>query len=1451
MAKKGRGAKPKRDVQAAKKRGGYIVDAHRTVFGKIGTMLEYPTLTSCDKGVNLSAHRRMLNSARPEIKEIKARAEGLSRSARMGCHVQDVVDVATGAYGSQATNPEVFKAKVKMVLDAFERRNGKPSKPEYSRDWLEKELIAMAESSVVIVQRAFDDEAVEYIRKRKKRIQASTKGGAQSEGAKDEKLQAIFEGLEQAEQLMKTSSMRLPKTCKREVLLCATGFARDSSTLQKCLDKYKQADAGTKREFLKKVDVVHESARQRAQTMAKVATRMKMIALVLPFATQLATQCIEELSNGASDIDDSKRRFTWLDSRPEAFVTLVLKVIARAVAYAPQSGRYSRASETEKNVQAIKGELERAGVSASAVAHFKKSLDNATDEFDAYVKMAIAREHAVDDVDAFFGGCLGAHHNTIARVAERLVQNTKTALVSGAKYRFRDMARAIVASWQKPTEDAAIEMSGLLRHRRSRAALLGWLKYNFVYEAVTKDAPAESGARVGMLPFRDVREKVLEKRPKDKHAPRPAVRKAIELFGVQTPISNLENLFKRAVTRYLCGFSREELWMIAIATWYKRIPGAKAVKMPFSALAAFSVWSKKYATEGRRVLVSTFGLPSYVPAIDDANALRRFVIEESISFIWNSNMYKFAAAQLASERQRRILKAAIKTMWLSAIKGALLTASFETGIIEDENAETVASEVAENASTMVAFEWSASGLEFKRRGSVQVCKSVIAFLQRHKGQAPDRKVSTYVELMKMLQSHTSALGTAVTEHVNELGEATTRLLTHLPHVTAATLKARDMTKHELSNVDDNYDVWSANQRAIKKKMLEVLSNEVALLSLGVEPSDSATPSDTSSDSAAVATASVDLGSIERARIWLPPLIRAKCRAFCMASETPHEVYVDRTAVTGAFRRFARDWSSSSSSSASSSPPPPPPFDLDIRSPVVEPGNYIFNTLLSRRVMQRKRRIDGQNDESRDLETPWEFSGSITLNRIRVSVSQTRKVFKLGAEAQKVADIEMQLPPPIEDSRELILIGADPGVNTPLTSVTLYRRETQQGQSAIVADRKSRRKKTVQVEYIARYVPDNFSATGARLFRKRQRRTLNARRKAEKSFKARGFPSARAAIADDKARSTSLNVAFRATSRKSAKMFKCAKNFIADAYASWARAGNVRERSDKPTILMLVGEQGIRINRGWSQAPVSRSSRGGNAAMFMDVISAMKHENVVLHIRYVNEYATSRDCPCCCQELKPARSGRVSVASESKRRIVCPNKRNGRVCLNAQCEFALECDNRDVFASINMIKVYRAYCEANGDQSGFVGIMESFLDSCFRLQNMHMNKRRVDEMEEVDDGEGEDEDDGEDVESDEEEDIAVDVLRTLSMKPRVDDPATAASYALTMLTGRPHPRHGSNSPGSSPDRDANLRRRFSSPTDPDSKSPTPGASTQSRPRAERNLSSAFANVADQSEPDSRP
>ena len=1438
MAKKGRGSKPKQvDQRAAKKRGGYIADARRTVFGKIGTMLEYPTLTSCDKGVNISAHRRILNSVRPEIKEIKAKAVGLSRAARMGCHVQDVVDVATGAYGSQATNPEIFKAKVKMVSDLFERRNGKPSKPEYSRDWLEKELIAMAESSVVIVQRAFDDEAMEYIRKRKKRIKASMD--------EDEKWQGVAAGLKDAEQLMKESSMRLPKTCKREVFLCATGFAYDLQNLKRCLNKYVRAGAAKKRKFFSGIEVVHETARQRAQTMAKVATRMKMTALVLPFATQLATQCIDELSDGASDIDDSKRRFIWLDSKPEAFVTLVLKVIARCIAYAPQSsGPFSRADQTERNVQAIKVQLERAEVVASAVAHFARVLEECADEFHAYVKMAIAREHAVDDVDAFFGGYPGAHPNTIANIADRLVQNSKTALVSNAKYRFRDMARAIVASWQKPTEDAAIEMSGLLRHRRSRLALLGWLQYNFVYKTVTEDRPSESGFRVGMLPYRDVCEKMLEKRPLAKHSPRPAVRKALELFGVKKSLSALQNIFEAQVERYLHGFSSEDTWIVGIATWFKRIPSAKVVKMPFSALAAFTVWSKKYSAEGTVLLNATFELPSSLAAIDDANALRRYVIEESVSFIWNTNLKnKFAAAQLelASERQRRILKASIKTMWLRAIKGALLTASFATGIVEDENADTVASEVAENASTMVVFEWSAGGLEFTRSTSVQVCSSVIAFLQQCKGQAPARKEFVYLDLIKMLQSHTSALGAAVTEHINELGEATKRLLTHLPHVTAATSQARDSTREETKD-----DAWfeRANQRAIKKKMLEVISNEVALLSRGVEPSDSAAPSDTPSDSA-----SVDTGSIARAHIWVPPPIRAKCRAFCMASETPHEVYVDRTMVTTLFRRFARDWSSSSSSS-SSSPPPPPPFDLDTGSSVVEPGNLIFNTLLNRRVMQRRR----QDDQSSDLETPWEFSGSITLNRIRVSVSCTRQVFKLGAEAQKAADVENQLPPPIKDSRELILIGADPGVNTPLTSVTLYRRETQQGQSAIVASRKSRRNEAVQesqvnVEYVNRYVPNNLSAMGARLFRKRQRRILNARRKAEKSFEAQGFPSARAAIADVKARSTSMNVAFRATSRKTAKMFKCAKTFVADAYAYWARAGNVREPNDKPTILMLVGEQGVRVNRGWSQAPVSRSSRGGNAAMFMDMVTAMKHEK--LHTRYVNESATSRDCPCCCQALVPARSGRPSFASESKRRIITPNKRNGRICVNAKCEFALECDNRDVYASINMIKVYRAYCEENGEQSGFVGIMDSFLHECFGLQNMHMNKRPVDALGEEGEGDGGDDDGGEDVESDDEEDIAVDVLRTLSMKPQVDDPATAASYALAMLTGRPHPRHGSNSPGSSPDRDANLRRRFSSPTDPDSNSPTPGASTQSRPRAERNLSRAFANVADQSEPDSRP
>ena len=169
--------------------------------------------------------------------------------------------------------------------------------------------------------------------------------------------------------------MRLPKTCKREAFLCATGFAYDLQNLKRCLNKYVRAGAAKKRKFFSGIEVVHETARQRAQTMAKVATRMKMTALVLPFATQLATQCIDELSDGASDIDDSKRRFIWLDSKPEAFVTLVLKVIARCIAYAPQSsGPFSRADQTERNVQAIKVQLERAEVVASAVAHFARVL---------------------------------------------------------------------------------------------------------------------------------------------------------------------------------------------------------------------------------------------------------------------------------------------------------------------------------------------------------------------------------------------------------------------------------------------------------------------------------------------------------------------------------------------------------------------------------------------------------------------------------------------------------------------------------------------------------------------------------------------------------------------------------------------------------------------------------------------------------------------------------------------------------------------------------------------------------------------------------------------------------------------------------------------------------------------------------------------------------------------
>ena len=123
-AKKGRGSKPKqRDRVAAKKRGGKVSEAHRTIFGKICTMLEYPTVR-CDKEINLSAHRRILNGAK--LRALKAEAEGLSRAARMGCHVQDVVDVATGAYGSRATNGEVFAAKVTMVLNLFERKNGRP-----------------------------------------------------------------------------------------------------------------------------------------------------------------------------------------------------------------------------------------------------------------------------------------------------------------------------------------------------------------------------------------------------------------------------------------------------------------------------------------------------------------------------------------------------------------------------------------------------------------------------------------------------------------------------------------------------------------------------------------------------------------------------------------------------------------------------------------------------------------------------------------------------------------------------------------------------------------------------------------------------------------------------------------------------------------------------------------------------------------------------------------------------------------------------------------------------------------------------------------------------------------------------------------------------------------------------------------------------------------------------
>ena len=1113
----------------------------------------------------------------------------------------------------------------------------------------------------------------EYIRRRRRRIRARAKDAAKGDENCDEEGQlalranARYENIEHRIQTYRArwedADVRcedanpygalLPRWLTSNILRSCFGFATRHATNATIasLRKYlatrwiwiENADQDRDTALVNieaELRNAYETSVLEVKALHVFRRQMLIAADCMSYAKVLTSEFVADRGSPCRTVHDWQATFEFLDATPLIELKRVFMAVMANVYFFDNQGTLR-----SKAIGAVTRAFETNVVSQEQV---RTALERAQGKFATFLENLLAKDYGITTRDFLAAGrpCFG---QLVAYAAIELHTNTMNSLGQNMRRRFRQVARAIVMGLQNDANFGGAFGQFLTTSRNRRERLVSYVSWRFIHEVRTNCAPALVGD------FGEFSTNFLAKYPADR-ALEMTKRLKTEVEAFKLPSDGGASLFESALRSEFQSFNRRDWWAILDFMWKQRIVCGKDKKAPISAVAAFTAMSGRVCE--RRVQEMRVqetqrrpGAPSTVEELE--KAIWRLSWEEVVEMALSRELccWRRHGAILDSpvgdvlpgERQRRVMKAAIRRVITAAVRRELAAAGhhFEFG-----------EQAAANFLVMDP------GL------SILTCA-------RSAARDDDRRhvvdaLGAEAKPKAMLDN--GEVVTACVDVVARVASCIKRIMADAPTFTHTLLSA--------AQCDANANAKEKEIRKnVRKKVVSVVSQFVSLAHQEESATDSsavvqdvdsalspllqslnvlAVPATAPAAAAALAAPATPVTPATAVTPAAPITPMSMDNRFWIMSSATNDGCFPVSSLEYKFTRVDRTFAHRTMQCVLEGLNAEVPF-FDSKASTEKAGNDVYASIIPPSLLKTTQR------------TPT-FSGSINVSRIEYVLTHVKEL--LGDEDSEVSFVDITGIP----TSHIVYVGIDPGINKPIASV-IVAHDGNVGADATPWKFKFQDIKAKQL--------------GSQQSKIKRARLALARRNnaAEKARVAGTCPNE--AIATAKSTHRELNKKFRANRNKERIVVEKARKFIHEVQEFWRENGNGTHESDTPIVIIACGEEGIIKSRGWSQAPVSKYTPMGSAAMIVDAMRKIaKQKSLAIHFVFVPEYGTSRDCPSCLQKLSPASSGRVVFPQESNTRLVRPNKRNGRVCTNPNCNRAFATYNRDHIGSINMLKKYR-------------------------------------------------------------------------------------------------------------------------------------------------------------------
>ena len=1292
-------AKPKARVthgmrSEAKRSDAKIVDKIRSVKKRTSTVFDLPV--NVRDACSMHNFRSAMNATKiKQIMKLRGDVNAFASTIQARQKTQALFLLCLGFYGCDGDQFEEVAASLAENLKS----------ERVKKEWIERRVKYFASRAVAAMERAPTtslnaDADDEYIRDRVGRIRARAKDAAKGEAWCDEEVQLATSGVKRYDEIMRSISAYrakcegavplealLPPWLAAQMWRVCFGFATahaSNATIESVKRHVAEmwvwnAPAADQDTALANIEAALRGAFEASALEVKalrVFMRQTFIAAdCMSYAKVLTADFVSDRGAGCTQANDWKDTYRFLNTMPEIELKNIFSVVMAKVYFLP-----NQTTLREKAIDAVARAFKTHRIPEEDI---RTALEVSQNKFNTFLTNLLKNDYGLE-TDDFLAAGRPYFGELVMYAARELHTNAMNNLGQHMKRRFRQMARSVIMRLQEHRVYGGAFRNFLHNARNRRERLVTHLIWRFIHNMRANHPPESRGV------YEEYSSTFREKYPVDE-ALEMTERLKTEVETFKLPADGGASLFDRNLRAEFPDFTDLDWWVILDFQWTKKLVFAPQREAPISAAAAFTAMSKTICERDVEEMRSRRGAPP--EAEEYEKAIYRCAWEELTEAALSRELACFrrhglrldahVGRLLPSERRRRVLKAAIKRVIIAAVRRELMAAGHECEF--GEAAATVLL-LREQGLPIVTCAQCATHDEDR----AAVVDALANTLKGARATAPKPKLQILEETLAELDHIHSDLSVYVVDIVAGVAARVHRVMSDASVFNEAYLRAAKEAK-----------VISEQRGAKKKKTHKnmvksiravvdlFVSGEIEIqdfgsvlspLMRGLNVMAAAPPAGLAAEAPAAptpVTPTPPTRTQDVPKFWIMELSKDRCLPFPGSSLEYKFTRADRTFVQRTMTCVSR--------AIPGYHQQPFPFKFSSHDSVIPAGNYVLASIMPPSLL----RLYGPHDKPT-------FSGSINVSRVETVISHEKRIMvprdaESGLSFVDVTDIPLS---------QIVYVGIDPGINKPIASVIV----APDGHAGVGAD----------VSFKCKF--KDISAEDIETMREKQKRQQDtvARREnaAEQARAANTCPDE--AIATAKSTYRVLNKKFSAKRNKDKSVHKLADDYVNEIIEFWKSNRNAGTEDDKPVIIIICGEEGIVKNRGWSQAPVSKYAPAGSAAMLMDEIKKIaerKAERIKVHVIFVPEYATSRDCPSCVVKLSAARSGRVAFPSESNTRLVRPGDRNGRVCTNPECNMALATHNRDHIGSINMLKKYRARLveklEEIGDDIEEVDIAERY------------------------------------------------------------------------------------------------------------------------------------------------